>query len=131
MTVPTLLGRRVAGVRLRRTRRTPRRAAPRLADDARPPPRDLAVRWSDYREDDPLDPACSAAPRCARSRSIPPCTAISTEAEIWLLSWVPGQGTALHDHGLSAGAFAVAQGTLIERVVDGRPARAVRAHELD
>src|SRR3982751_824198 len=38
-------------------------------------------------------------------------------AEVWLLSWVPGQGTALHDHGPSAGAFAVAQGVLSERVV--------------
>ena len=39
------------------------------------------------------------------------------DAQIWLLSWLPGQGTALHDHGASAGAFAVARGTLTERVV--------------
>jgi hypothetical protein len=38
-------------------------------------------------------------------------------SEVWLLSWVPGQGTALHDHGPSAGAFAIAQGVLTERVV--------------
>ncbi|MCW2695795.1 MAG: cysteine dioxygenase type, partial [Modestobacter sp.] len=38
-------------------------------------------------------------------------------AEVWLLSWVPGQATALHDHGPSAGAFAVARGVLSERVV--------------
>ena len=38
-------------------------------------------------------------------------------AQIWLLSWLPGQGTPLHDHGSSAGAFAVARGTLTERVV--------------
>jgi mannose-6-phosphate isomerase-like protein (cupin superfamily) len=38
-------------------------------------------------------------------------------AQIWLLSWLPGQGTPLHDHGASAGAFAVARGTLTERVV--------------
>jgi predicted metal-dependent enzyme (double-stranded beta helix superfamily) len=47
------------------------------------------------------------------------------EAQIWLLSWLPGQGTPLHDHGGSAGAFAVATGTLTERVVAtgglGRP----------
>jgi hypothetical protein len=47
------------------------------------------------------------------------------DAQIWLLSWLPGQGTALHDHGGSAGAFAVARGTLTERVVAtgalGRP----------
>lgn len=37
--------------------------------------------------------------------------------EVWLLSWLPGQGTALHDHGAATGAFAVAAGTLTERVV--------------
>jgi Cysteine dioxygenase type I len=39
------------------------------------------------------------------------------DAEVWLLSWLPGQGTDLHDHGPSAGAFAVARGALTERVV--------------
>jgi predicted metal-dependent enzyme (double-stranded beta helix superfamily) len=38
-------------------------------------------------------------------------------AQIWLLSWLPEQGTPLHDHGLSAGAFAVFRGTLTERVL--------------
>ena len=48
-------------------------------------------------------------------------------AEVWLLSWVPGQGTALHDHGPSAGAFAVAEGVLTERVVGaGRGGRRPR-----
>jgi hypothetical protein len=51
------------------------------------------------------------------------------ESEVWLLSWVPGQGTALHDHGPSAGAFAVAQGELTERVV-GAGRRGRRAHEV-
>ena len=37
-------------------------------------------------------------------------------AQVWLLSWLPGQGTDLHDHGGSAGAFAVVRGTLHERV---------------
>ena len=41
-------------------------------------------------------------------------------AQIWLLSWLHGQGTPLHDHGRSAGAFAVARGTLTERVVTRR-----------
>lgn len=40
--------------------------------------------------------------------------------EVWLLSWLPGQGTALHDHGPASGAFAVAAGTLTERVVAAR-----------
>src|SRR3954453_6322351 len=47
------------------------------------------------------------------------------DVQIWLLSWLPGQGTPLHDHGDSAGAFAVARGTLTEKVVaaggPGRP----------
>ena len=41
------------------------------------------------------------------------------DAQVWLLSWLPGQGTPLHDHGNSAGAFAVARGTLTEKVVAG------------
>jgi hypothetical protein len=46
------------------------------------------------------------------------------DAQIWLLTWLPGQGTPLHDHGSSAGAFAVARGTLTERVVaTGAPDR--------
>lgn len=36
-------------------------------------------------------------------------------AEAWLLTWLPGQGTEWHDHGGSAGAFVVVQGTLVER----------------
>ena len=43
--------------------------------------------------------------------------------EVWLLSWLPGQGTDLHDHGPASGAFAVAAGTLTERVVATRPDR--------
>jgi len=38
-------------------------------------------------------------------------------AQVWLLTWLPGQGTPLHDHGTSAGAFAVVSGELTERVV--------------
>ncbi|MFN2494348.1 MAG: cysteine dioxygenase family protein [Pseudonocardiaceae bacterium] len=44
--------------------------------------------------------------------------------EVWLLSWLPGQGTDLHDHGRVCGAFAVAVGTLTERVVATKPGRA-------
>lgn len=47
-------------------------------------------------------------------------------AQVWLLSWLPGQGTDLHDHGASSGAFAVADGILTERVVSGGPRRSVR-----
>jgi mannose-6-phosphate isomerase-like protein (cupin superfamily) len=40
--------------------------------------------------------------------------------EAWLLTWLPGQGTDLHDHGGSAGAFVVVSGVLREEVVDLR-----------
>lgn len=42
---------------------------------------------------------------------------LSTELEVWLLSWLPGQGTGFHDHGEAAGAFTVADGVLTERTV--------------
>ncbi len=42
--------------------------------------------------------------------------------QIWVLSWLPGQGTPLHDHSSSAGAFAVVRGELTERVVSSGPA---------
>jgi hypothetical protein len=38
-------------------------------------------------------------------------------AQVWLLSWLLEQGTPLHDHGTSAGAFTVVRGALTERVV--------------
>jgi len=43
--------------------------------------------------------------------------ALTREYEVWLLSWQPGQGTGFHDHGGSAGAFAVALGELQEQTV--------------
>ncbi|GAB3146008.1 hypothetical protein GCM10027290_26910 [Micromonospora sonneratiae] len=52
--------------------------------------------------------------------------AASVEHEVWLLTWLPGQGTDLHDHGGSSGAFVVVAGTLTEETVSGgrlRPAR--------
>jgi predicted metal-dependent enzyme (double-stranded beta helix superfamily) len=36
------------------------------------------------------------------------------KADIWLLTWLTGQGTELHDHGGSCGAFLVVQGALTE-----------------
>jgi quercetin dioxygenase-like cupin family protein len=35
--------------------------------------------------------------------------------EVWLLSWVPGQSSGLHDHGRSSGVLTVLQGSLTER----------------
>ncbi|MER5477165.1 cysteine dioxygenase family protein [Streptomyces sp. NPDC002734] len=34
--------------------------------------------------------------------------------EVWLLSWLPGQGTGLHDHGASSGVLTVLDGALTE-----------------
>ena len=52
--------------------------------------------------------------------------------EVWLLTWLPGQGTDLHDHGGSAGAFYIYSGTLTEDTVATGPDTAPRitAREL-
>ncbi|HEX4704171.1 MAG TPA: cysteine dioxygenase family protein [Pseudonocardiaceae bacterium] len=42
------------------------------------------------------------------------------DVETWLLSWLPGQHTDLHDHGGSAGAFTVVSGVLTELVIRDR-----------
>lgn len=52
--------------------------------------------------------------------------------EIWLMSWLPGQQTGLHDHGDTSGAFTVVSGRLTEVVA--RPNAVLRprseVHEL-
>jgi hypothetical protein len=45
--------------------------------------------------------------------------AAADDHEIWLLTWLPGQGTDLHDHGGSSGAFTVVTGELVEQTVSG------------
>jgi Cysteine dioxygenase type I len=42
--------------------------------------------------------------------------------DVWLISWMPTQGTLLHDHGGSAGAFTVVCGQLVESTF-ARPGR--------
>jgi quercetin dioxygenase-like cupin family protein len=42
--------------------------------------------------------------------------------DVWLISWLPTQGTQLHDHGGSSGAFSVLSGELTETVVSSRRA---------
>jgi hypothetical protein len=42
-----------------------------------------------------------------------------THHEAWLLTWLPGQSTDLHDHGGSAGAFTVLRGRLDEQLPIG------------
>ncbi|MFD7764361.1 cysteine dioxygenase [Streptomyces microflavus] len=39
--------------------------------------------------------------------------------EVWLLSWVPGQGSGRHDHGRSAGVLTVLEGELTEHTKRG------------
>ena len=51
--------------------------------------------------------------------------AVTDEYEVWLLTWLPGQGTDLHDHGGSRGAFTVVSGALTEETVVGGRLRPV------
>lgn len=37
--------------------------------------------------------------------------------EVWLLSWLPGQSSGLHDHGGSSGVLTVLRGALRERAL--------------
>lgn len=41
------------------------------------------------------------------------------DVDVWLISWTAEQGTELHDHGGSSGAFTVVAGTLAEYVWSG------------
>jgi len=45
------------------------------------------------------------------------------ELDVWLISWVPGRSTELHDHGGSLGALTVLTGSLNEFRWDGRRLR--------
>jgi hypothetical protein len=45
------------------------------------------------------------------------------ELDIWLISWVPGRSTELHDHGGSLGALTLLNGSLTEFRWDGRRLR--------
>ena len=54
--------------------------------------------------------------------------------DVWLISWLPSQGTTLHDHGGSSGAFTVIEGALCETVdataMAGRDVRRSPLREL-
>jgi predicted metal-dependent enzyme (double-stranded beta helix superfamily) len=43
------------------------------------------------------------------------------DVDVWLISWTTEQGTQLHDHGGSAGAFTVVEGRLSESAWAGAP----------
>jgi len=47
---------------------------------------------------------------------------MTDDFEVWLISWLPGQSTGFHDHGVSAGAFGVVWGALDESVATRRGA---------
>lgn len=51
----------------------------------------------------------------------------NADTETWLLSWLPGQHTDVHDHAGATGAFTVVSGVLTETVF--RPAGQV-SHEV-
>ena len=40
--------------------------------------------------------------------------ALTRGVELWLLTWLPGQGTRPHDHGGAAGSFTVLLGNVVE-----------------
>jgi hypothetical protein len=73
----------------------------------------IAARYAAAPEDWPVAPRYSAADRWYHR------LAADDDHEVWLLTWLPGQGTELHDHGGSAGAFQVIGGTLTEETVGG------------
>jgi predicted metal-dependent enzyme (double-stranded beta helix superfamily) len=52
---------------------------------------------------------------------------IDDELEVWLICWMAGQDTGLHDHGDSRGALAVVQGAVHEE----RYLHRTLAHELE
>lgn len=49
---------------------------------------------------------------------------------MWLLSWVPGQGSGRHDHGPSSGVLTVLEGELTEHAADGPRALAAGAQRV-
>ncbi|WP_089157861.1 cysteine dioxygenase [Micromonospora sp. NBS 11-29] len=80
----------------------------------------VATRWA--------DPTVWPVPlRFDRSERWYARLAADGEREVWALSWLPGQGTDLHDHGGSAGAFLVVAGVLTEETVSGGR---LRPHQL-
>ncbi|MGH3620367.1 MAG: cysteine dioxygenase [Sciscionella sp.] len=51
--------------------------------------------------------------------------------QVWLMTWLPGQHTDLHDHGGASGAFTVVRGALWERVLRDRAGQPVEvSHDL-
>ncbi len=74
--------------------------------------REFAAAPTDW----PLAPRFNAAKRWSH-RLCGPTDA--SPVEVWLLTWLPGQGTDVHDHGGSQGAFVVVDGELTEETFTG------------
>ncbi len=66
-----------------------------------------------------FDPDARWHQRIYRDRSV----------DTWLISWLPTQGTQLHDHGGSGGAFTVVSGELAEAVYVGEGDEYGELHE--
>ncbi len=86
----------------------------------------IATRYAADPDSWPVAPRFNAADRWYHRLAQEP------DHEVWLLTWLPGQGTDLHDHGGSAGAFTVRSGALTEDTVAAGPdgAPRVTAREL-
>ena len=50
--------------------------------------------------------------------------------DVWVITWMPGQSTGFHDHGLSSGAYCVVHGAL-EDHRPGQPPRFLSAGEVE
>ncbi|MEO6867037.1 MAG: cysteine dioxygenase family protein [Gaiellales bacterium] len=106
-------------------------AVPERLIDESPPPADLAARCRqliphdgelnvdeleqlvlDIREDSTLwEPLILVDPSLRRYRLLYE----DDRLDVWVLSWMPGQGTGFHDHDLSGVGLVSAQGSVIEK----------------
>ena len=80
----------------------------------------VATRFAAQPEQWPVAPRFNASERWYHRLHV------AEDHEVWLLTWLPGQGTDLHDHGGSAGAFHVFGGTLTEDTVATAPGQPPR-----
>src|SRR4051812_19245604 len=71
----------------------------------------VARRYAERVDDWPFAPRFDPAQRWYKR------LAGEDDLEVWALTWLPGQGTDLHDHGGSAGAIVVRTGELTEHTV--------------